>query len=432
MAMAKELTRASCLEALTLGADWLEGIAQEHRPDSPDYGSLRTNYTLRDRKWRRRATTWHTGQAGRALLAAHKVTSNSRYLKGAERAAAFLVSRQILDPSNPALDGLVVAHDQRSDRVSVAAMLRAIRLFADMADLTGEPHWQERFLTAMQWVLRNAYLLQGKVMDSVSPETGQFDTEAAWGPNTPCARPLIDEACFHEAFRRSGEASYERAFSTIANRLADEEDPPGHWAAYPPSDRRTGLLDAHQAFWWARPMLVAGEAFGDARFIEVAERTAQWFMDSQNLDGGFYRRNWTSGYHDSFDLSSSAAACAVLLWLDFYDRTSDEAYLAPVRDSLGYLLRMQFAADAEDVNVRGAFIESLSMPPLSEGGASADAVASADGATSPFFDGTDKLSVHVADVAAGFAVQALARAIETPDLFAFDRSAAARHGGTEC
>ncbi len=412
--MPRELTQAACIRALKLGADWLEGIAQEHRPDAPGYGGLRTDYTLRERRWRQASAVWHTGQAGRALLAAHKVTGNPRYLKGAERAATYLVNRQILDPSNPVLHGLVKAHERRADRVSVSAVLQAIRLFTDMADLTGERHWDERFLLAVGWVLRNAYLLQGKVMDSFSPETGEFDTDDVWGVNTPCARPLIDEACFHEAFLRSGEASYERAFRTIADRLADEEGPPGHWSAYPPSDRRSGLLCSRQAFWWGRPLLVAGEAFGDERYFGAATRTGQWFMEYQNLDGGFYARNWASGYHASFDLSSSAAGCAALVWFDLYDCTGDETYLEAVRDSLCYLLGMQFTGEVEDVNLRGAFIESLDMAPSPEGGAPTD------GEGSPFFDGTDTLSVHVADIATTFAVQALARATEAPKIFALD------------
>jgi len=268
----------------------------------------------------------------------------------------------------------------------------------------------------MRWVFGNAYLLQGKVMESFSTATGQFDSDGPWGPNSPPARPLIDDACFYEAYARSGEAGFERAFRTLADRLVEDEAPPGHWAAYPPSDRRTGLLATRQAFWWGRPMLVAGNAFEDDRYYGAATRTAQWFMEYQNLDGGFYSQNWTSGYHNSFDLSASAAACACLVWFDLYDHTRDDTYLEAARDSLRFLLRMQFADAAEDVNLRGAFIESLDAPapPLeAEPEPPAEKAAGAE----PFFDGTERLSVHVADVATTFAVQALARAVETPKLF---------------
>ena len=162
---------------------------------------------------------------------------------------------------------------------------------------------------------------------------------------------------------------------------------------------------------------MAGEAFGDERYFGAATRTAQWFMEYQNLDGGFYAHNWTSGYHASFDLSSSAAACAALVWFDLYDHTGDETYLEAARDSLGYLLGMQFTGEVEDVNLRGAFIESLDAPPPSE---DADGAASGDAQGSPFFDGTDALSVYVADIAATFAVQAIARAIETPKIFSLE------------
>lgn len=415
--MTRAFTREACLDALQLGADWLEGVAQERRPSMPAYGSLRADYTLRERRWRTAGPLWHTGQAGRAFLAAYRVTENPRYLKGAERAATYLSNQQMLDPSNSALHGLVNAPERRPGHVSVSAVLQSIRLFTDMADQTGERHWDDRFLMAMQWVLRSAYLLQGKVMESVSPKTGEAETQGVWGPNTPCARPLIDEACFHEAFVRSGEASFERAFRTMADRLLDDEGPPGHWAVYPPSDRRTGLLVSRQAFWWGRPLLVAGDAFGEERYFGAATRTGQWFMEYQNLDGGFYAQSWASGYHASFDLSSSAAACAALVWFDLYDHSHDETYLEAARDSLRFLLRMQFAGEVEDINVRGAFVESLDMPAAA---AATNAETAEEGAGSPFFDGTDVLSVYVADIATTFAVQALARAIETPAIFGLE------------
>jgi hypothetical protein len=295
--------------------------------------------------------------------------------------------------------------DALADRVSVSALLRSIPLLTDMADVTGERHWDERFVMAMQWVLRNAYLLQGKVIESFSPASGEFDAHGPWGPDTPHARPLIDEACFHQAYLRSGEASFERAFRTIAERLTQDEGPAGHWVAYPPSDKRDGVLDSRQAYWWGRPMLVAGDAFNDEAFLAVASRTAQWFMEVQNIDGGFCARNWVNGYHETFDVSSTVAACAVLVWFDFYDRTADETYLEAARDSLGFLLGMQFAADAEDLNLRGAFVESLDSPATGQ----APAV--------PFFDGTDRLNAHVSAEAAAFAVRALARALATPQVF---------------
>ena len=420
--MSRDVTQETCIRALKMGADWLEGVAQERRPNMPEYGSLRTDYSLRHRRWWRTQPVWRTAQAGRALIAAHRVTGAPRYLKGAERAAAYLTTKQVLDPGSPVLHGMVNAHEHRPDRISVSAIVRSIRLFTDIADVTGDRHWDERFLMAMQWVFRNAYLLQGKVMESFSPATGQFDSDGPWGPNSAPARPLIDDACFYEAYLRSGEASYERAFRTIAERLSEDEAPPGHWAAYPPSDRRTGLLVTRQAFWWGRPMLVAGNAFSDERFLSVATRTAQWFMEYQNLDGGFYAQNWTSGYHNSFDLSASAAACACLVWFDLYDRTGDDTYLEAARDSLRFVLRMQFSQAAEDVNLRGAFVESLDAPaPPQDAGpevvVETPAPAEAAGGVEPFFDGTERLSVHVADVATTFAVQALARAVDTPKLF---------------
>lgn len=427
--MTRDVTKEACVRALKLGADWIEGVAQERRPSMPEYGSLRTDYSLRQRRWWRTETVWRTAQAGRALIAAHRVTSAPRYMKGAERAATYLTTRQILDPGTPALHGMVNAQMDRPDRVSISAILRSIRLFADMADVTGERQWNDRFLMAMQWVFRSAYLLQGKVMESFSPATGQFDSDGPWGPNSPPARPLIDEACFYEAYARSGEASFERAFRTLAERLMEDEAPPGHWAAYPPSDRRTGLLVTRQAFWWGRPMLAAGNAFQDERFLAIATRTAQWFMEYQNLDGGFYARSWTSGYHNSFDLSTSAAACACLVWFDLYDHTRDDTYLEAARDSLRFVLGMQFSDAAQDVNLRGAFIESLDAmaSPQEAGleGVAESAEAAGRPEPEPFFDGTERLSVHVADVAATFAVQALARAVETPKLFMLGEQGAA-------
>ena len=53
-------------------------------------------------------------------------------------------------------------------------------------------------------------------------------------------------------------------------------------------------------------------------------------------------------------------------------------------------------------------------------GGTADGEPAEERAGSPFFDGTDTLSVYVADIATTFAVQALARALETPAIFGLE------------
>jgi uncharacterized protein YyaL (SSP411 family) len=110
-------------------------------------------------------------------------------------------------------------------------------------------------------------------------------------------------------------------------------------------------------------MLTAYDITGQEKYLGAAVRAAQWYIENNNLDGGYYYNiTKTGGKHLSFDFCTSAVGCAVIMWTDLYKRTGDEKYRSEIETSLGFLLRAQFSQDVEDPNIKGAFFEGY-LPP---------------------------------------------------------------------
>ncbi len=125
--------------------------------------------------------------------------------------------------------------------------------------------------------------------------------------------------------------------------------------------------------------------------MDAGIRAAQWYIDNNNLDGGYYYNVTKSGgKHLSFDFCTSAVGCAVIMWTDLWNRTNDEKYAKEIETALGFLIRAQFNQDVEDPNIRGAFFEGY-LPP--------------DGTLSPGF--------YLRDIATIFAVRAMLKTLDT-------------------
>ncbi len=101
-------------------------------------------------------------------------------------------------------------------------------------------------------------------------------------------------------------------------------------------------------------------------------------------DGGIFRNTYTDFTTDSFGHATSGAACAVIMFLEYYDETGDGEILPFIEKGLKFCMSMQFTNPA-DPNLKGAILEKV-LPP----------------------DGTDRSPYYLRDLSTIFFIQAAA------------------------
>jgi len=398
-----------CLQALIAGADWLADTAQikdsdekviarprAHGIDRYPYtdvaGAMKTDYQPKRKQWWLFGTCWHTGQAIRALLKAYRLTDDNKYLESAVFAGEFLRRIQVMDQDSP-LFGMLQSFEDEPYLIQASTAIEALPGLYDLYRQTGDEKWKESFRLAAEWLADKSYDGGGLFKDMFDVRRMQFMRGATHGKNVGDLRPLIDGPTMYLAYKLLDDEKYLEIFREIADLLVQEQDCSGMWLKYHPSAQCwNGHAHPRVAFWWGQPMLKAYDAFNDEKYLSSALRAAQWYIDVQNKDGGFYKSFDIYGNHDSFILCTSASPCSIIFWLDIYRRFGDQAYLGPILRSLEFTFKAQFTTEASDPNLHGAFFENL-LPP----------------------DGTDVIPIRVRDIATTFSIRALADLIEFID-----------------
>ncbi len=382
-----KIERQDLLNRALRGCDWMTDISQMMNENDSSYGAMRGEYDTKNRNWTFYGPFWHTGQAVRALLLAYQMTGNKKYLDHAILGGEYMIRYQTMDQTDKKYYGFI--HGKEAKTMNTASQVEGFMALYDLYKVTKDPKWLERFHLAVDWVGRNLYLKgEGLFYNGYSAVKDEYQT-------TSVSRPTNDDAIFGVAYQEFKDPLYLEIFRETSDRLLKDEDPPGNWMKYPPCrpevfDGR-GRIHPRHAWWWGYPMLTAYDIFKDKKYLDAAIRSAQWYIDNDNLDGGYYYNITKSGgKHLSFDFSTSAVGCAVIMWTDLLNRTHDEKYVKEIETSLGFLLRAQFNQDVEDPNIRGAFFEGF-LPP--------------DGTLCPGF--------YFRDISTIFAVDAMLKILDT-------------------
>ena len=382
-----KIERHDLLNRASLGCDWLTDVSQVMDKADPSYGAMRGEYDTKNRKWAFYGSFWHTGQAVRTLILAYQATGKQKYLEHAILGGEFLIRYQTMDKNDKKFYGFI--HGKDAENASTASQLEGYMALYDLYKTTQDSKWLQRFHLAVDWVARNVYIKgEGLFYNTYSVTT---DTLAP----IEQSRPHSDDAVFGTAYREFKDPLYLQIFREVSDRLLKDEDPPGNWMKYAPCLPNVfegcGRIHPRHAWWWGYPMLTAYDMFGDKKYLDAAVRAAQWYIDNNNLDGGYYYNvTKTGGKHLSFDFCTSAVGCAVIMWTDLYNRTHDKKYLREIETSLGFLLRAQFNRDVEDANIRGASFEAY-LPP--------------DGSLCPGF--------YIRDIATIFSARAMLEILKT-------------------
>jgi len=381
------IPREDLLEAALQGCNWLTDVGQVIEKDNPNFGAIRGEYDTKIREWSFYGPFWHTGNAVRALLTAFKMSGNRKYLKHAIWGGEYMIRNQVLDKKHMHFYGCIIDHG------NIASQLEGLRVLHDLYLVTGEKQWRERFRLAVDWVIKATYLKgEGLFINSFKanyPERYELDKKER-------ARPLNDDATLYAAYQEFKEPIYLETFLEVADRLLRDEDPPGNWIEYYPCNPNSfgglGHIHPRHTWWWGYPMLSAYDATGDRKYLECGIRSGDWYILNSTLDGAVYYHTTRNGKHLSFDFCTSAVGCAVIIWIDLWERLGEEKYLDAIERGLGFLLGAQFSRDAEDRNLRGAFFERLNP-----------------------MDNTGNPGFHIRDIATIYGVQAMLRLLGALD-----------------
>lgn len=386
-------------QSLRAACAWLTDVAQvkEAAPDNIDArgmvyddwrGAIRGEYFAGPRRWQFFCPVWHTGQAIKALVMAHRVLGDENLLEAAEYSAGFLLRNRISD-RNDANYGMLFAYEDIVDGVNTSAILEALDGLFELHRATGTQKWLDTAYDALDWVARKTYCKgEGLFKDVYRWRLDKFvPPKAEWNDDRDVRRPLLDDAMFLKGSRMSGNDHWRTIFYEVADRLLADEKPPGNWITYHPGNVAAGTLHPRSAFWWGMPMLDAWIDSGEQRYLDCAKRAARWYVNALRRDGGLFRETDTDFRTPAFGHCTSGVACAAILFQRLIRQAGCKEFAEPMAKAMGFCSSMQMT-DTRDKNLSGVILEKV-LPP----------------------DGTDRLPFHVRDLGTIFYVQALALAL---------------------
>lgn len=394
--------RRQAEQMLQNAARWLADTARIRGPDDvfvdprdypiPDggfLGAVRNEYDTRTAEWSLNGPVWHTGQAIRAVLIAHRHGGDAMLLEAALAMGDYVARNIVSDPAG-SNDGLLLAYEGDNVTVNNQTVFETLPGLFDLAEVTGDDAWIGHARRVADFALGGYNASEGLLADHYHVNDRRFIIDP---DNVLPGRITLDDAVLATLSDLTGDVRYRDVFLAMVGRALRDEDPAGTWVVYPPWHRDTGRLHIRASWWWGYPMLTAHDLTGDVRFLDAAVRAGDWYLQQQHLDGGFPYAPLVSGKHGSFALATSGSAVSIILWASIFARTGDERYREPIRRSLRFLAAAQLAPDADDPNVRGALWETLNVP-----------------------DGTVAPGYRVRDIAPIFAVRAVDALLRQPDL----------------
>jgi uncharacterized protein YyaL (SSP411 family) len=355
----KKLKEKEVLQALRETADYVSDVLINEQ------GVSRCDYNIPEGKWYEYEPPWHTGQAIYALLEAHRLTGEQKYLDKAILAGNWWVSLEIKD--HPKLNGMVasVHGDHAGETIVFATMSDGSAGLFKLYDATGDKRYGDVTTRAGDWMLRNMCLLEeGVCYDNVDPKTGEVMTESSpfWPDKEnqtlwDVARPNNEGSLFLDMYEYTGNEEYKAAFITLCNSLVDKQGPEGLWMHFMPNDLESGSVHPRFNLWYAESLIYGYELTGDRRYLEAATKTLEIFTRFQDSRGTIYYRNYVDGGRDRSSVCGSAVAFSGILWLRLREH-GVEGFDENIELSLDWILKNRYATDHPDPNLAGAVINT--------------------------------------------------------------------------
>lgn len=327
-----------------------------------EHGRAKGDYYWREGQWSPYEVAWHTGQAIEALLAAHAVTGDPRYLARARQAGDYWVSLEIKD--GPFKGMINAAHgDRLGELINFTTVGNGTPGLFRLSKVTGDPKYADVASAAIIWLARNMQVPDhpGLFYNILDPATGSIWTDKSphHDTKTPLvtqvARPNIEGSPFLDACRHTDEQWLCDAHFDLATRTAQRQSPNGMWMEFEPNDPVTGAIHPRFNSWNAEALLRSWKVERKDLWLEASLKTARASTAMIGKDGSFdydRRGETTSGVSPT----GSASAFAGLLWLELR-RAGYTEFDAEIHRVARWLVANRYPADHPDPNLRGLVVE---------------------------------------------------------------------------
>ena len=324
-----------------------------------EQGRARGDYHWATGEWREYEVAWHTGQMIEALLAAHAVTGDVRYLARARQAGDWWIGLELTEGP---FKGLInAAHgDRLGPLINFTTVGNGTPGLFRLSRVTGDPRYADVATRAIMWLARNMQVPghPGLYYNILDPATGRIWTDKSPHHDTEkasveqVARPNIEGSPFLDACEHSGEAWLCEAHFDLARRTAARQSPNGFWMEFEPNDPGKGTVHPRFNTWNAEAMLRAYRATGDRVLLDAALATARANGALMEADGRFDYEQNASGARGRNAPTGSATAFAGLLWIDLH-RMGHTQFAPQIHAAARWLIANRFPADHPDPNLRG-------------------------------------------------------------------------------
>lgn len=326
-------------------------------------GAARGDYHWQRGVWEPYEVAWHTGQAIEALLAAHAVTGETRFLDRARQAGEYWIGLRIA--AGP-LEGMVnAAHgDHLGPLINFTTVGNGTPGLFRLTRATGDRRFADVASEAIAWQQRRM-AVPGRTdlyYNIVEPDTGRIWTDRS--PHhqtnpatlTQVARPNIEGSPFLDACRHTRASRLCTAHRQLAEGTLSRQGEHGLWMEFEPNDPITGTVHPRFNTWNAEAMLRAHREYRDPRYLAAAVRTARANLRMMGPDGAFDYRQSLTGEPGRDQPTGSATAFAGLLWLDLR-REGMREFDSAIHAAARWLIANRFAATHPDPNLSGLVVE---------------------------------------------------------------------------
>ena len=327
-----------------------------------DEGKARGDYDWKSGEWREYEVAWHSGQAIKALLWAHEVTGEKRYLVRARQAGDYWVGLELKD--GPFKGMINAAHGDRLGRlINFTTVGNGSPGLFHLSRVTGDARYADVASRAIVWLAESTKVPGEELYYNIlDPDTGTIWTDksphhdVAKAKLTQVARPNIEgspflDACLHLKRESLCEAHDRLALATMQRQGTD-----GLWMEFEPNNPDDGTVHPRFNTWNAEAMLRQYWESKDRRFLESALATARANVKFMKPDGSFDYVQNVNGKGGSTSPTGSATAFAGILWLGL--RAEGHGEFDPqIHAAARWLIANRYPADHPDPNLRGLVIE---------------------------------------------------------------------------
>ncbi len=347
------------LKAIVSCSDYMTGVLIDST------GKSRCDYQMLKGEWQDYEPPWHTGQIINALVEAHRVTGNKRFLDGARKAGDWWVGMEIKD--HPVLRGMVRAiHVDGLEYIVFATVSDGTPGLFRLYQATGDKRYAEVPTHAGRWMLANMYNPQYRVFyDCVDPITGKVmkDRSPFWPEKEKqtifdVARPNNEGSLFKDMYLYTRDERYRSMFIELCESLLSYQDEHGLWMQFTPNNASDNSFHPRFNLWYAESLLEGYALTKDRRYLEGALRTARTYAKFMQKDGTFYYTNYLNGTSNKNSICGSATAFCGIVWLRLVQYAVGEEFLPKIERAAGWILNNRFDADHPDPNLAGAVLET--------------------------------------------------------------------------